>query len=266
MRDAYRGWSHSSLRRARVGFRAGDPTFHRTPEHGPALVFLADPEIGWGLTPDRLAELVGEAETPRVWETVLEHDELLEVQGRATTRVPTGPGKYLPLRLTELREVLGLALRTSLVRRATSEQPWATCLRMGAETSWVGLAARLGPALPRWLDDARGGLQVLRVCEHTGSVFRATKKACFHPDLPKQAKRVQVVSTSQTAQGLRTPRVGSRFPPADPFAAYAIEVSAWKTCPACGEDFETAHGARRYCSDRCKARAARARRSHAVQG
>jgi hypothetical protein len=234
-------------------------------------VFLScDPDIGWGIPYDGLGKLVGAHRVEQIGDAVLEHDQLLEEQARFK-RAPVqernalaaaGRPRYVALRLPELREVLGSALRDALAHRASQPEARQRCLRGGPETAFVSIAGRLGPSLPAWLDDDHGGSQVLRVCEYSGVVFRATCRARIHPTL-KQPKRAQRERLRQGGSGFVTPRVGSLFPPADPFAPYALDLWSFATCAQCGTDFERRNAGKVYC-DSCDTLAARQARWRAA--
>jgi hypothetical protein len=266
LEGALRGWSHFALQRATVGFQPTDSeTFHSTSD-GVLLAFLpCSPDIGWGLTRDGLAAFTRDIAVERTWTAVLEHDRLLyehhwfawassssdfEVRREYNALVESGRRQQVEAALEQLRSQLGAVLRQSLGRLAALTHPNDGCLRGDAEAAFVALAGRLGSTLPTWLDDGHGRSAVLRVCERTGIVFRATCRRRIHPDLPRQPQRV-------TRDNVK--RIGTRFPPADPFARYALEVWSHVMCDHCGAECEARHAGRVYCSDKHKVAAARAR-------
>jgi hypothetical protein len=226
----------------------------------PAVVSLpCDPDVGWPVRARDLAAFGSEPEeSERAWRALLEHDALFyerawfafasrshdaDVRGELAALGEAGRPQYVKSRISVLCGELGLFLRKGLARRADIEHPHGDGLRGGAEATWVHLAARLGTRVPDWLDDRHGASRMLRVCELTGMVFRATRRRTIHPALGRQPARLKRAGTIK--------RVGTRFPPADPFAPYAREVWFTASCARCGGAFETSHAATIYCGE-CK--------------
>ena len=243
---AFRGWSHFALQHAEIGWD-GDEFWHRA---GAAVVFLPS-SGGWRyseLMERHVAALV-EDQSAEVWQALLAHDVCLYGRGLV------GPRDFKARAyLRASQAVLGESLREALARIEAQPHIQGRRLHGPAEIAWIHLAARLGPALLRWLDDGRGADQTLRVCEMTSIVFRATRRRVFHPGLPPAAKR--------PLRG-EIKRVGTRFPPTEPFAAWALARWEQKTCAECGAGFEAAHAATVMCQ-RCASGAERVRRSRSV--
>jgi hypothetical protein len=262
-RPAYRGWSHFSLRHARVGFVQDPATFHYEEEASggkvtrlAAFVSLScEPGITWRIRAGDLAAFGGEPEeSAKVWRALLEHDALFyerawladasqsreaSVRRELTALREAGRPQYVKSQIGVLRGELGLFLRKGLARRAVEHPHGGDGLRGGAETTWVHLAARLGSRVHDWLDDGRGASRMLRVCELSALVFRATRRRTIHPALGRQPARLKRAGPIK--------RVGTRLPPANPFAPYARQVWFARACVRCGAEFETAHAATIYC-------------------
>jgi hypothetical protein len=263
-RHTVRGWSHFALEHASVGFVQSATEFLLDAEeadggliHLAAVVALpCDPGVGWRITARDLAAFgCDPSESDKAWHALVEHDALIyerawfrfareskqpDPRRELIVLKESGQPQYVTRRLAALCDELGIFLRRGLARRADVEHPHGSDgLRGGAETAWVHLAARLGRTLPKWLDDGHGASRALRVCELTGMAFRATCRATLHPALPRQPARLKRSGPIK--------RVGTRFPPVDPFAPYAREVWFPASCARCGEPFEAQHAATIYC-------------------